>query len=211
MRSARFVVMAVLGCGPLGCGVTTRAVAADEGLPLRVPAAPVAPAALAEEPEPTPPPAGEATGACPLQWTPRELRGSVFTIPADLNGRMMVPLYRALCACTRPGQSLVVVARLVPHHGEVTAVTADRPDQHARGSRSIDACLARELGPGRFVPFHLGSDLVLTCDPPQGPPATRRPGQPLHLPAPRRADCGPEESRYAVITYPLHVDRRDER
>jgi hypothetical protein len=214
MRGGLFAAVVVaVGAMALGCGGTMREAAApeEEGTPLRNPPRPAAPAPPAEEPEPEPPAPGEATTPCPLQWTPRELRGGVLTLPAELYGRMMVPLVRALCACTRPEQSLAVVTRLVPDHGEVTAVTADRPEQHARASRGIDACLARELGAGRFQPFHVGSDLVLECDPPRGPAAPRQPGQPLHLAAPRRADCVPEEERFAILTVPLYVDRRDER
>jgi hypothetical protein len=195
----------------LGCAAATGTAAPpDDGLPLLVPPRASEPES-APEPEAEPPAPGQATLPCPLQWEPRELRASVFTLSAELHGRMMVPLYRALCACTRPGQSLALVAQLIPDHGEVTAATADRPDEHARKSHSIDACLATELGAGRFTPFHVGSDLVLACDPPQVPPAPRLPRQPLHVAAPRRADCGPDEERFAVITVPLYLDRRDER
>ena len=196
----------------LGCGGAARsAEAPDEGLPLLVPPppAPTASARPEDEAEPTPPASGESTGPCPLQWTPRELRASVFTLPAELHGRMVLPLLRALCACTRPGQSISVVAQLVPERGEATARTADRPDQHARASRSIDACLARELGAGRYKPFRVGSDVI--CAPPPAPPAARIPGQPAHFLAPRRVGCGTKEERFNTIAYPLYVDRRDER
>jgi hypothetical protein len=196
----------------LGCGAAARPLAApDEGLPLRVsaPAAPVPPVPVEVEPEPTPPGPGEATGPCPLRWTPREVRASVITFPPDLAGRMFAPLVRGLCACTRPGQSVVVVAHLVPERGEVTAQTADRPDQHARASPSIDACLARKLGTARFEPFRVGSDVIVDCPPIAA--TARAPGQPAHLPAPRPVGCGPEEEKFTTIVYPLHADRRDER
>jgi hypothetical protein len=204
----------VLASIALGCaGTVPGAAAPDEGLPLLIarPAAPVASASPEDEPEPMPPAAGETTSPCPLQWTPHELHLSVIVLPAELHGRLMTPLFRALCACTRPGQSIAVVARMVPEHGEVTAQTADRPEQHARPSRSIDACLARELGGARYEPFRVGSDLVVTCDPPPPGTAARSPGQPAHLSAPKRAGCVPEEERFTTITYPLHVDRRGER
>jgi hypothetical protein len=141
------------------------------------------------------------------------MHASVFTLTAELTGRITAPLVRALCACTRPGQSISLVAHVVPEHGEVTAQTADRPDQDARASRSIDACLARELDAGRFEPFRVGSDDIPDCPP--VPPAARSPvvspRQPAHLRAPRRVGCEPEEERFTSITYPLHVDRRDER
>ncbi len=209
MRARLPVAAAVLA---LGCGAATRPVATpEEGLPFLAPPRP-APATSAPtevEPAPTPPAPGEATGPCPLRWTPRDLHGSVFTLPADLAGRMFAPLLRGLCACTRPGQSVAVEAHLVPEHGEVTAETVDRPDQHARASLSIDACLARELGAARFEPFRVGSDMVVDCPPTQT--AALAPGQPSHLPAPRLVGCGPEEEKFTTIAYPLHVDRRDER
>ena len=137
------------------------------------------------------------------------MHAGVFILPAELYGRMMAPLIRALCTCTRPGQSILVATRFVPERGEVAAQTTDRPEYHARTSRSIDACLARELGRGRYEPFRVGSDVVWDCPPVS--PTTRTPGQPAHLPAPRPVGCGPEEEKFTTISYPLYVDRRDER
>ncbi len=177
MRGAFWLAASTL----LGCAAPTGAAAPpDEGLPLLV--APAAVPVAEPEPEAEPPEPGRATLPCPLQWTPRELRTSVFTLPADLHGRMMAPLYRALCTCTRPGQHLALMVELIPDHGEVTARTADRPDQQARVSRGIDACLASALGAGRFEPFHVGSNLVV----------------------------GDREG-FAVIRTPLFLDRRAER
>ncbi len=196
----------------LGCGAAPRVEAPEEGLPLRYPpsaAAAPPPATPAPEPEPTPPGPGEATGPCPLEGTHRELHGSVFTLPAHLHDRMIAPIVRAACACTRPGQSILLVARFVPEIGEVTARTDERPEQRARASRSIDACLAGRLGAGLYEPFHVGSDVI--CDPPPTPPAPRKPGEPAHFHAPRRAGCVPEEEQRTTIVYPLHVDRRGER
>jgi hypothetical protein len=121
---------------------------------------------------------------------------------------MFTPLVRGICACTRPGQSVAVVAHLVPERGEVTAQTVYRPAQHARASLSIDACLARELGGARFEPFQVGSDVLVDCPP--SPPAARAPGQPAHLSTPRPVGCGPREG-VTTIVYPLLIDRRDER
>src|SRR6185437_4592345 len=160
--------------------------------------------AQSEEPEAVPPAPGEETEPCPLRWTPREMRTSVFTLPAELHGRMVAPLLRGLCACTRPGQLISVVADFVPERGEVTARTADRPDQHARVSLGIDACLAKELGAGRYEPFRCGSDLVTRCAAPP-PPAARSPREPAHIPPPRRAGCGPEEERFTTIRSPFLV------
>jgi hypothetical protein len=194
----------------LGCGGAAPAVEAPgEGLPLTFPPhlAPEVAALPPAPPEPTPPAPGERMGPCPLRWTPRELHGSVFVLPAELHGRFMAPLLRAACACTRPGQSIALVARLVPEHGEVTAVTADSADVDARASKSIDACLAKELGAGLYAPFHVGSDVV--CDPPPPPHARHTPDKPAPLWIARR--CVPDEESITTITYPLHVDRRGER
>ncbi len=215
MRSGLPGAMVAVGALILGCGAPAlEAAGLDDGIPLRVPPRPAPPPPPVEEPEATPPaPVAPGTPAspCPLQWTPKELHGSVFVLPAELNGRMMIPLYRALCACTRPGQRLAMVARLVPEHGEVTAQTVDRPDEGARASRSIDACLATELGAGRYPPFSIGSDPIVHCDPPPAPSPPGSPPEPRHLQAPRPVGCGPEEDRFTIITMPLHVDRRDER
>jgi hypothetical protein len=204
--------LVALGSIALGCaGTVPAATTPEDGLPLLVakPTAPMAPARAEDEAEPMAPADGAVASPCPLQWTPREMRAGVFTLPAELHGRMVTPLIRALCACTRPGQSIAVVAHLVPEHGEVTAQTADRPEQHARTSRSIDACLARELGAGRYEPFRVGSDNVCAAPPPR--PAARSPGQPAHLSTPKLVGCGPEEERFTTIVYPLYFDRRDER
>jgi hypothetical protein len=212
MQGGLSAVIVVLGAINVGCGaVVPGAAAPDEGLPLIVPPPSAPPAAERprDEPEPTPPAPGELTGPCPLEWTPHEMHGSVFTLTVELTGRFMAPLVRALCACTRPGQSISLVAHVVPEHGEVTAQTADRPDQDARASRTIDACLARELGARRFEPFRVGSDDVRDCPP--APPVVRAARQPAHLQAPRRVGCEPEEEKTTSITYPLYVDRRDER
>ena len=210
MRAGPLVAIAVLA---LGCGMTAQPAAApDEGLPLLVPPrpAPTVSAPAEVEPDPPAPAPAKASAPCPLRWTPRELRASVITFPADLAGRMFAPLLRGICACTRSGQSVVVVVHLVPERGDVAAQTADRPDQHARASLSIDTCLARELGAARFEPFRVGSDVVVdNCSPTR--PAVHIPRQPAHLPAPRLVGCGPEDERFTTIVYPLHIDRRDER
>jgi hypothetical protein len=208
------LALALVSALAIGCGAALPAPGApeEEGLPLVFPPAPppgVAPPAIASGPEPSPPPPGASLGACSLQWTPRDLGASVIHIPAELATRMMVPFYRALCACSRPGQSLLIVATMVPDRGEVTAHTEARPEIAARASVSIDACLARELGAGLFEPFPLRGDVI--CDPPPVTPV-RRPGEPAPIWVPRRAGCGngDTEASFARIGYPVHVDRRDE-
>jgi hypothetical protein len=209
------IVVTLLVAG-MGCSAAVAPRALDEGLPLLVPRT-LRPAPSeargagdVEAPEPTPPddPAA-AVRACDLEWTPRELRGSVLAIPAGLHGRMMAPLLRGLCACTRQGQILLVRTLFVPERGEVGARTADDPDRAARASRSIDACLARELGPRRFEPFVVGSDVVVECPP--GAPGKRRLREPVHLAAPRPVGCGPPEERATRIASSLYVDRRSAR
>ena len=194
----------------LGCGAAQSPEAPDEGLPLRFP--PPAAATVSrppvEEPEATPPAPGEATTPCPLRWAPRELHGSVLTLPAELHGRMVAPLIRAACACTRPGQSVMLAARIVPGLGEVTAKTADRPDQRARESRSIDACLARELGAARFEPFHIGSDSVLRSA--RGAARAARPGRagPLSCAEARRVRARGRAAHDPLLSAPHRSARR---
>ena len=201
-----FLLTVVCGLA-LGCGASPAAVKApaEEGLPLTSPP-PRPPVVLAEDPVPEPPTPGDPVGPCPLQWTPRALGASVVSIPPEQSSRMMAPLFRALCACTRPGQSVIVNALFVPDRGEVTARTASRPDVHARASAGIDACLAAGLGAQRYTPFHLGSDSL--CAPGTEKPAPE-PGTPAPVWVPRSAGCAPEGAA-ASIAYPLHVDRRDE-
>lgn len=197
---------ALLAAFALGCaGATPAAAPPEEGLPLIIPPSPPHVAAL-PEPEPTPP--DDAGAPCPLQWSPRPLHFSVFSLPAEHHGRMMLPLYRALCACTRPGQSLLLVLHAVPERGELHAQTADRPELRAHPSRSIDACLAEHLDATRFEPFAVGSDVF--CDPPPTRPPARVPGEPAHFTPPRRVGCVPEEEKRSQLILSLHVDRRAE-
>lgn len=197
------------GCG----GATKPAGHPEKGLPLRVPE----PAMVTADPggaggeadeEPAPPEPGEVTAPCPFSWSPRELRASVLVIPEERAGRMMRPLYGALCACTRPGQSLYVVARMVPERGEVTAQTAERADLEARASARIDACLAARLEGRQYEPFEVGSDVVCEEAPPQEPPP-RGPGEPKPFQPPRPA-CAGAPAGTTKISYPVHVDRRGE-
>jgi len=64
-------------------------------------------------------------------------------MPPDVYTRAMAPLVPALCACTHHGDQVHVEARVVPAKGEVRAAAPDDP--------GVDACLARELAPGRFA------------------------------------------------------------
>jgi hypothetical protein len=65
-------------------------------------------------------------------------------MPADVYERALAPLVPALCSCTRRGDELRIEARIVPARGEVRA--------RAPGDSAVDACLSRELAPGRFAP-----------------------------------------------------------
>jgi hypothetical protein len=97
---------------------------------------------------PSVPPAVEAheDDACELKVLssapgPSDTRSRM---PAEVYERALAPLVPALCACTRRGDELPIEARIVPARGEVRA--------RAPGDATVDACLSRELAPGRFAP-----------------------------------------------------------
>jgi hypothetical protein len=192
--------------GFTSCGAAAPGAASAElGLPLVVPA-PRDDALLARArvAAPMPPDPGEELPPCPLRWSPRALEASVVTIPADLATRMMKPLYAAICACTRPGQRVAVVARMIPEHGEVTAKTSERRDDSSVvASPPIDACLAKRLGSGLYEPFRVGSD-NLGCAPVR--PRARAAGAPAPFDLPRPA-CAPQGDAFTTIVYPVYVDR----
>lgn len=155
------------------------------------------------EPPPIPPRAPLSIAGCPLKWTPAPLRASVLHLPKEIAGRFMIPLYEAACACTRPGDHLSLVARIVPERGELTITTAARDEPKTRAEPGVDACLAAVRKGQTFETFELGSDVVCPDPPPpqpgKGPPFFR---------APRLAGCdGPKTS---LIVYPVVLDRRNE-
>jgi len=74
---------------------------------------------------------------------------------------MMTPLYAAICACTRPGQDVMIVTRLVPERGEITAVTAARDEP---GSVATIAG-AVAIGLGEFPRISHRPVAIRTIDP----------------------------------------------
>jgi len=155
------------------------------------------------EPPPSPPRAPLSTAGCPLKWTPTSIGASVIHIPKEIAGRFMIPFYEAACACTRPGDHLSLVARVVPELGELTITTAARDEPKTRAEPGVDACLAAVRRGQTFEAFELGSDVV--C-PDQPPPQTTK-GPPFFR-APRLAGCN--KPTRSLIVYPLFVDRRSE-
>lgn len=176
----------------------------DAGRPSLPPESATVPSVKNEEPPPIARREPIAVAGCPLRWTPKPLHASVLSLPAEMAARFMVPLYEAACACTRPGDRLALVARIVPELGEITVATAARDEPAARVEPGVDACLAAVRAGRTFETFELGSDVV--C--PEPPPPPRSPGPPFFR-APRMAGCGGGPSR-SLIVYPLIVDRTGE-
>jgi hypothetical protein len=139
-----------------------------------------------------------------MHWTPAPLSASVLHFPKELAGRFMIPLYEAACACTRPGDRLSLVARIVPELGEITITTATRDNPKTRAEPNVDMCIATVRAGRTFEPFELGSDVI--CPEPlppktkMGPPFFRRP---------RLVGCD-ERPKTSLIVYPLLVDRSHE-
>lgn len=114
----------------------------------------------------TPPDDAPAVDACTLRFLApaRSTSDSRLPMPPEVYTRAMAPLVPALCACTHHGEQLHVEARVVPAKGEVRAVAPDDP--------GVDACLARQLAPGRFArdedaaskPLRSVSSVALTVD-----------------------------------------------
>jgi hypothetical protein len=138
-----------------------------------------------------------------MKWKPASLTAFHMVLPAEIAGRFMVPLHEAACACTRPGDHLHLVARIVPERGEISLATAANEAHGIRPDPSVDGCLAAARKGKSFEPFEVPSDVVCPeVDPPKkelGPPFFR---------APRLAGCG--GPRTSLIMYPLRVDRRAE-
>lgn len=169
----------------------------------------------APSPSPAPPPPAPAPAeprapvsptGCPFRWVPKDLPASVLRFPAALAGRFMVPLLDAVCACTRPGDNVHIVARIRTLPGDITAVTAARADSGVAPHAGIDACLGMVLGDWQFEGFEVGSDVVC-LGPPPDPPKTKA-GPPFFR-FPRTAGC-PSGPQGATIVYPVLVDRRGE-
>lgn len=161
------------------------------------------PAALAPAPPPIPPREPISTAGCTMTWTPAPLQVSVLYLPKEIAGRFMIPLHEAICACTRPGDHLSLVARIVPERGEITITTAARDELKTRAEPNVDACFAMVTRDRTFETFELGSDVVCPHEP---APEPRR-GPPFFR-APRRPGC--EKPATSLIVYPLIVDRRNE-
>jgi hypothetical protein len=153
VRGALLLVVASCAAGPKPATV-------------RLPEAPVA--------APTPPaPARAVTDeACEAVKLPP--MGGVVVLDRATFGRAMAPVVHAVCACTRPGDAVRVVATLTPEEGAVVARVPDAP--------AADRCVQNTIN-GRYPAFTVGSDCI-DCGPrrygvfrgsppPEPPPATK--------------------------------------
>ncbi len=170
-------------------------------------AQPPAPPVVPRTPEPV--------ADCPIRWQPKPLRASVIVIPEAYASRFMTPLFDAVCACSRPGDHLLVAARMHTGEGSVAALTGPREDEGIQANPSVDACLAEVLRGRPFEPFDVPSDSL--CEPPptgsqtptKGNEADSAPAErPSSFRPPRRVGCSNQGS--ATIVYPVLVDRRNE-
>ncbi len=85
--------------------------------------------------------------AC-MDVTVPALHGPV-AISSEHLTRAFVPLVRALCACTKPGEQVRAVARLVPSEGRLTAEIIGRSD--------VEECVQNTMTP-TFAPFEASTD-----------------------------------------------------
>ncbi|HQY64233.1 MAG: hypothetical protein IPF92_22470 [Myxococcales bacterium] len=124
-----------------------------------VPAPPLTPAAAASAP-----PAVAAIEpledlACERVTFPAA-GASVLIVPGPTMTRALLPVVRAACSCTRPGQRLHLTAVILPEAGVVRASAHD--------DEALDRCLQATLE-GRFAPpFEIGSDCI-GCGPKRFP------------------------------------------
>ncbi len=76
---------------------------------------------------------------------------AVLHLSATQTTRALRPAFHAVCACTRPGEEVRVVATISPEEGRTVATVEDAP--------AIDACV-KGMPSGRFDPLVVGSDCV---------------------------------------------------
>jgi hypothetical protein len=100
---------------------------------------------------------------------------SVLIIPAATMTRALLPVVRAACSCTRPGERLRLTAVIRPEAGVVHATAED----DAAADRCVQATLEGHFAP----PFEIGSDCI-DCGPKRfpglrgsTPPAPREPSR----------------------------------
>jgi hypothetical protein len=130
-------------------------------------------------------------------------------IPMAFAARFMVPLFDAACVCSRAGDHLAIVARILPEDGKLTAVTrSSSNDPTLQPDPSVDGCLASVLEKVSFETFEVGSDVVC-IEPPAAKPEPRS-GPPVSfMKPPRMVGCGGSQQKSKIV-YPLQVDRRNE-
>jgi len=83
-----------------------------------------------------------------MRVTVPALHGPV-AISSEHLTRAFAPVVRALCMCTKPGDEVRAVARLVPSEGRLTAEIIGRSD--------IEECMHNAMTP-TFAPFEASSD-----------------------------------------------------
>lgn len=162
----------------------------------------------AEPPKPQGPPLLEprepiSTAQCPMRWTPTSLHASVIVYPAEIAGRFIQPMFDAACACTREGERVLLLARVVPERGEMTIETAVRTDPETRVEPNVNQCITTFMKGKKFEPFEVPSDVVCPDEPKIDPPPR---GTSFFKP-PRRAGCQKSNTATSLIVYPLLVNR----
>lgn len=111
------------------------------------------------------------------QVTVPALHGPV-SISSEHMTRALAPMVHALCVCTREGDEVRAVARLVPSEGWLSAEVIGHP--------AVDECVQNTLTP-HYSPFEASSDCI-ACGP--------RRHDVFHGPAPAPAPA-------ATLSYPL--------
>jgi hypothetical protein len=124
-------------------------------------------------------------------------------IAPELYSRVLDPVARALCSCTRSEDRTRVQATVTPSLGEVRANAPAEP--------RIDACLGDQLKPGRFAAFDAPPGLKeAETIPARLSPA--RPGPVEQFRAKRHAvpakQTSPAPTPTTTLVYSLVVDRK---
>lgn len=179
----------------------------DRKMPVSSLAAPAAPPA---PPAPVVARAPASVEGCSFRWVPKDMHASVIVIPKEYAGRFMVPLFDALCACSRPGDHLAVSGFINTGDGTIRAGTFARPDEGISADAGVDMCLSTFLTNTRFESFGIPSDVVCTPEPEPQAKADNKPSDmPISFFKPaRRPGCEPATG--GRITYPVLLDRRSE-
>lgn len=160
------------------------------------PSAPPAPVASA---------ASDPPGVCSLKLAEPAVRDNAASrLPPELYARALAPVVTALCACTRDEDRTRIQVRVLPERGEVRATAPEEP--------RIDACLADQLGPGRFARFDVPPGAACAdCSPvhlaPSRPDAVEHFRAATH-PKGAKAHGASATAPPATLVFALSLDRR---